>query len=141
MSLDQKEIPKKLSSDNIDFVVKTILENSPLFRILNMSLYSLDVSNGYFTKDDKFKDDELDAFVSIGNILRLEFGEAGVNKIVDKKNIKSDIYSKILSSRVLLPIYILILYKDIIFIEAEKAAIERILLRGRNNTEYNNLTQ
>ena len=141
MSLDQKEIPKKLSSDNIDFVVKTILENSPLFRILNMSLYSLDTSNGYFTKDDKFKDDELDAFVSIGNILRLEFGEAGVNKIVDKKNIKSDIYSKILSSRVLLPIYILILYKDIIFIEAEKAAIERILLRGRNNTEYNNLTQ
>ena len=141
MSLDQKEIPKKLSSDNIDFVVKTILENSPLFRILNMSLYSLDVSNGYFTKDDKFKDDELDAFVSIGNILRLEFGEAGISKIVDKKNIKGDIYSKILSSRVLLPVYILILYKDIIFIEAEKAAIERILLRGKNNTEYNNLTQ
>lgn len=141
MSLDQKEIPKKLSSDNIDFVVKTILENSPLFRILNMSLYSLDTSNGYFIKDDKFKDDELDAFVSIGNILRLEFGEAGVSKIVDKKNIKGDIYSKILSSRVLLPVYILILYKDIIFIEAEKAAIERILLRSGNNAEYNNLTQ
>ena len=85
MSLDQKEIPKRLSSDHIDFVVKMMLEKSPLFRILSMSLYSLDVSNGYFTKDDKFKDDELDAFVSIGNILRLEFGEAGINKIVDKK--------------------------------------------------------
>ena len=115
MSLDQKEIPKKLSSDHIDFVVKMMLEKSPLFRVLNMSLYSLDVSNGYFTKDDKFKDDELDAFVSIGSILRLEFGEAGINKIVDKKNIKSDVYAKILSSRVLLPVYILILYKDIIF--------------------------
>ena len=55
MSLDQKEIPKRLSSDHIDFVVKMMLEKSPLFRILNMSLYSLDVSNGYFTKDDKFK--------------------------------------------------------------------------------------
>ena len=141
MSLDQKEIPKRLSSDHIDFVVKLMLEKSPLFRVLNMSLYSLDVSNGYFTKDDKFKDDELDAFVSIGSILRLEFGEAGINKIVDKKNIKSDVYTKILSSRVLLPVYILILYKDIIFIEAERAAIERILLRGNSGTEYNNLTQ
>lgn len=140
MSLDQKEIPKRLSSDHIDFVVKMILEKSPLFRVLNMSLYSLDVSNGYFVKDEKFKDDELDAFISIGSILRLEFGEAGISKVVDKINIKSDIYAKILSSRVLLPVYILILYKDIIFIEAEKAAIERILLRGKNNTEYNNLT-
>ena len=51
MSLDQKEIPKRLSSDHIDFVVKMMLEKSPLFRVLNMSLYSLDVSNGYFTKD------------------------------------------------------------------------------------------
>ena len=59
MSLDQKEIPKRLSSDHIDFVVKMMLEKSPLFRVLNMSLYSLDVSNGYFTKDDKFKDDEI----------------------------------------------------------------------------------
>ena len=31
--------------------------------------------------------------------------------------------------------------KDIIFIEAERAAIERILLRGNSGTEYNNLTQ
>ena len=94
MSLDQKEIPKRLSSDHIDFVVKLMLEKSPLFRVLNMSLYSLDVSNGYFTKEDKFKDDELDAFVSIGSILRLEFGEAGINKIVDKKNKKQELSVK-----------------------------------------------
>ena len=124
-----------------DFGIFRVAEvyKEPIRREIHAALF-----NGYgieFRVNDKFKDDELDAFVSIGSILRLEFGEAGINKIVDKKNIKSDVYAKILSSRVLLPVYILILYKDIIFIEAERAAIERILLRGNSGTEHNNLTQ
>lgn len=122
--------PSKLSHANVAHLNKAVYEKFPLSMFLSYNSKSfLTDNNELITGNNKLKDEEVDCLHSLYVMLCLEFGWEAVSNIADfSQDMPAEIKTKISKNRLLIVLYIVVVFKDAIFTEIDKAVIEYLKL-------------